>query len=174
MRHLPRPPALSPTELIELTRFFADEVTRERYPFIAYDAQRRWHQRIYRDPRIDIWLLSWLPAQGTELHDHGGSAGAFTVLSGVLSEVVHRPGRSADPLVESARQAGESVGFGPRYVHDVRNLGTEPALSVHAYSRPLALMNYYELDGDRLRRLRSVATEDPEPVLDRALAGVPS
>ncbi len=113
MRHLPRPPALSPTELVELTRFFADEVTRERYPFIAYDAQRRWHQRIYRDPRIDIWLLSWLPAQGTELHDHGGSAGAFTVLSGVLSEVVHRPGRSADRWSNRRGRPARASGSGP-------------------------------------------------------------
>ena len=29
-----------------------------------------------------IWLLSWLPGQGTDLHDHGGSAGAFAVARG--------------------------------------------------------------------------------------------
>jgi hypothetical protein len=170
MRHLRRPPALSPVELVDLTRLFADEVAREHYPFVAYDAQRRWHQRIYRDPRIDIWLLSWLPTQGTELHDHGGSAGAFTVISGVLSEVVYRPGESSGQLIETARPAGDAVGFGPRYVHDVRNLGTAPAVSVHAYSRPLAVMNYYEFTGDRLRQLRSVATADPEPATERALA----
>src|SRR4051812_25004769 len=35
-----------------------------------------------------VWLLSWLPEQGTPLHDHGTSAGAFTVVSGTLTERV--------------------------------------------------------------------------------------
>ena len=168
MRALSRPPLLDPAELAELTRFFAGEVAGERFPFIAFDAERRWHKRIYRDPRVDIWLLSWLPDQGTELHDHGGSAGAFTVISGVLSEVVfvidgQNDGHGAGRLVDTDRQAGESVGFGSGYVHDVRNLGEEPAVSVHAYSRPLTTMNFYAASGGRLRRVRTVATEDPEP-----------
>lgn len=164
MRPLSRPPVLDPAELAELTRFFADEVVRDRYPFVAYDAQRRWHQRIYRDPRIDIWLLSWLPEQGTELHDHGGSAGAFTVIRGVLNEVVfQRTQGDSGTLAGIDRSAGESVGFGSGYVHDVRNLGPEPAVSVHAYSRPLTTMNFYDVSEGRLRRVRTVATEDPEP-----------
>ncbi len=35
-----------------------------------------------------VWLLSWLPEQGTPLHDHGTSAGAFTVVRGTLTERV--------------------------------------------------------------------------------------
>jgi cysteine dioxygenase type I len=164
MRPLSRPPVLDPVELTELTRFFADEVARKRYPFVAFDAEHRWHQRIYRDPRIDIWLLSWLPEQGTELHDHGGSAGAFTVIHGVLSEAVfHREGSGTGRLVENRRPTGESVGFGSGYVHDVRNLSPEPAVSVHAYSRPLTTMNFYDAGGGRLRRTRTLATDHPEP-----------
>ena len=164
MRLLSRPPVLDPAELVELTRFFAGEVAQEHYPFIAFDAEHRWHQRIYRDPRIDVWLLSWLPEQGTQLHDHGGSAGAFTVIRGVLSEVVYSPdGASTGRLIETDRPAGESVGFGSGYVHDVRNLGPEPAVSVHAYSRPLTTMNFYDASGGRLRHVRTVATDDPEP-----------
>ncbi|SES82853.1 hypothetical protein [Geodermatophilus poikilotrophus] len=29
-----------------------------------------------------VWLLPWLPGQGTGLHDHGGSAGASAVVRG--------------------------------------------------------------------------------------------
>ena len=35
-----------------------------------------------------VWLLSWLPEQGTPLHDHGTSAGAFSVVPGTLTERV--------------------------------------------------------------------------------------
>jgi hypothetical protein len=159
---------LNPIELADYTRFVAAEVTAGRYPYVEYDADQRWHQRLYRDQRVDLWLISWLPSQGTQLHDHGGSSGAFTVLSGELSEAVYRPAtvqsREDQHLREHLRTAGASIGFGRRYVHDVRNLGETPAVSVHAYSPPLTTMTFYDVDeAGRLQTLASLATDDPEP-----------
>ena len=125
---------LNPVQLLDYTRFAAAEVAGGRYPYVRYDESERWHQRLYRDRRVDLWLISWLPAQGTQLHDHGGSAGAFTVLTGELSEAISAPTAGGARLVERVRRAGDGVGFGPRYVHDVRNLSDRPAVSVHAYS----------------------------------------
>jgi quercetin dioxygenase-like cupin family protein len=163
---VPRRPAplfFDPITLVEFSRFFAAEVRAGKYPFIDYDAENRWHQRIYRDQRMDVWLISWLPTQGTQLHDHGRSSGAFTVLSGRLAEAVVR-GRGGRRLrlAEHDRHAGESVGFGPRYVHDVRNLSDEPAVSVHVYSAPLSAMTYYDLADGVLSDIMTVETEDPE------------
>jgi hypothetical protein len=149
-------------QLIEFTRFYADEVRSGQFPYVAYDADERWHQRIYRDRRMDVWLISWLPSQGTQLHDHGGSAGAFTVLSGELAEAVVGGGR----LHDHARRAGQSIGFGTHYVHDVRNLSDSPAVSVHAYSPPLTTMTYYDLADGRLEPITSLATDDPEPAVE--------
>jgi hypothetical protein len=157
-----RPRYLNPVELIDLTRFYAAEVAAGKYPFVDYDPDVRWHRRIYRDRRLDVWLISWLPEQGTQLHDHGGSSGSFSVLSGTLTEAVF----TGSALSDVEHPAGESVGFGPRYVHDVRNLGEVPAVSVHAYSRPLTSMTYYDLDGGDLVPIARLATDDPEPVLD--------
>jgi hypothetical protein len=153
---------LSPGQLIDLTRFYADEVSSGAYPFIDFDPAERWHQRLYRDRRMDVWLLSWLPSQRTELHDHGGSAGAFTVLSGRLREAV----ASGSRLREIDRLSGHTVGFGARYVHDVRNVSDAPAVSVHAYSPPLKIMNFYDFAGGRLEPIAAVATEDPEPAVE--------
>jgi hypothetical protein len=161
------PSALNPVELVDYSRFVAGEVAAGRYPYIEFNEETRWHQRIYRDPRVDVWLISWLPSQGTQLHDHGGSSGAFTVLSGELSEAIYRPGRAADlALGEHRRASGVAVGFGPRYVHDVRNLSDGPAVSVHAYSPPLTSMNYYDVsEAGGLDRIATLATDDPEPNL---------
>ena len=156
---LPADLYFAPLQLIEFTRFYADEVASGKYPYIDFDKDQRWHQRIYRDGRLDVWLISWLPAQGTQLHDHGGSSGAFTVLSGTLNEAVVGGGR----LHEHERDAGESVGFGAHYVHDVRNLSAAPAVSVHAYSPPLTTMTFYDLADGRLDPLASLVTDDPEP-----------
>ena len=152
----------SPVELMDLTRFYADEVSSGCYPFIDFDPAERWHQRIYRDQRMDVWLISWLPSQGTELHDHGGSAGSFTVLTGRLREDVVTGAR----LHEHDRRAGTTVGFGARYVHDVRNICEAPAVSVHAYSPPLKTMNFYDLADGVLAPIASIATEDPEPAVE--------
>lgn len=154
---------LNPVQLIDFTRFVAAEVAAGRYPYVRYDEAERWHQRLYRDRRVDVWLISWLPSQGTELHDHGGSSGAFTVLSGELAEAIPAGGGR---LTERVRRAEDSIGFGPHYVHDVRNLSDRPAVSVHAYSAPLSSMTYYELGpAGQLSRLLTVATDDPEPAV---------
>jgi len=176
----PRPAAgsalfLNPIQLLDYTRFVAAEMAGGRYPYVRYDESERWHQRLYRDRRVDLWLISWLPEQGTQLHDHGGSAGAFTVLSGELSEAVHVPAAGGGGLLERTRKAGDGVGFGPRYVHDVRNLGDRPAVSVHAYSAPLTSMTYYDLDPDgRPSALLTLATDDPEPAVRFSGSGSPA
>jgi hypothetical protein len=156
--------SLNAIQLVEFTRFVADEVRTGRYPFVEFDEQARWHRRIYRDQRVDVWLISWLPDQGTQLHDHGGSTGSFTVISGTLAEAVYvRSGRAAGTLREREHRAGRSVGFDSRYVHDVRNLSDAPAVSVHAYSPALTSMTYYDVDDGALVELGTVATDDPEP-----------
>jgi Cysteine dioxygenase type I len=166
----------NPIELVGLSRKIAAEVREGRYPFIQFDAEQRWHQRIFADERLDVWLLSWLPTQGTELHDHGGSSGGFTVVEGSLDEAVFRPGAPGARLLEHHRSTGSGVGFGPHYVHDVRNLSSAPAVSVHVYSPPLSSMNYYDIDeAGALERIATLITDDPEPSFGlQHGAGVPA
>ncbi|HET9140793.1 cysteine dioxygenase family protein [Actinophytocola sp.] len=92
----------------------------------------------------EIWLMTWLSGQGTDLHNHGGATGAFTVVEGLLTERVargagtERPAHTVHPV-----GAGQSRVFGPGYVHQVANDGPEPAVSIHVY-RParLPMINY--------------------------------
>lgn len=95
--------------------------------FLRYDPDERFATLVESTGGQEIWLMSWLPGQETDRHDHGAAAGAFTVVSGTLTEhVVHRgTALSLSP--------GQSRVFGPGYVHQVRNLGPDPAVSVHVY-----------------------------------------
>lgn len=100
-----------------------------------------------------VWLLSWLPGQGTDLHDHGASSGAFAVADGILTERVvsggpRRSVRETDTLLP----AGRLRFFGPHYVHQVTNRSDEPAVSLHVYAPRLTVMNTYRVDGDDLVR----------------------
>jgi predicted metal-dependent enzyme (double-stranded beta helix superfamily) len=101
-----------------------------------------------------VWLLSWLPAQGTPLHDHGRSAGAFAVVRGSLTERVVTGDRSREAVREHAADltAGRVRSFGPHYVHQVTNRADRPAVSVHVYTPRLTEMNTYRIAGDRLER----------------------
>ena len=113
----------------------------EWLPRIRFDAGRRWYERIVWERDHEIWLLSWLPEDGTGVHDHAGSSGAFAVALGSLEEREIRPGATIARPIHS----GEVRSFGPGYLHEVINLSGAPAVSLHAYAPPLEAMNRYEL-----------------------------
>ena len=61
----------------------------------------------------------------------------------------------AEPVVRDVSfdlTPGRVRHFGPHYVHQVRNIGVEPAVSVHVYTPGLSWMNTYAIDGGSLRR----------------------
>jgi mannose-6-phosphate isomerase-like protein (cupin superfamily) len=138
-------------------------------PLVRYQEETRWTRLL--DPALvadaldpdlhddlaaaEVWLLSWVPGQATALHDHGPSAGAFAVARGVLSERVVGAGRGGRRPREVTGDLG--VGrvryFGPQYVHQVRNAGSEPAVSVHVYAPRLSVMNTYRVEHNRLERI---------------------
>ena len=99
-----------------------------------------------------VWLLSWLPDQGTPLHDHGTSAGAFSVVRGALTERVVGAGRTRVRESSNELSTGRVRHFGPHYVHQVTNTGAEAAVSVHVYTPGLSWMNTYRIDGPALVR----------------------
>jgi len=150
---------LSLAELVEWTTSVADDVRAGLYDVRA-DTENRWHVRLLCSAEVDLWLISWTAEQGTQLHDHGGSAGAFTVVEGRLEEAVWKSGRGE--LDDREHSAGDTVVFGEHYVHDVRNMREETAVSVHAYSPPLSSMRYYDVEDGQLTTLAHVWTDDPE------------
>ncbi|RKN15365.1 cysteine dioxygenase [Micromonospora musae] len=114
---------------------------------LRFDPVQRWYARLAADADHEVWALSWLPGQGADLHDHGGSAGAFLVVAGVLTEETVAGGR----LRPHRLPAGSARRFGSRHVHAVTNRGDVPAVSVHVYRPALRRMTRYHLTGGRLR-----------------------
>jgi hypothetical protein len=184
------PPSSGPTrlrvpDLLNATDQAADDVLSGRcdhlLPAGGVPVDERWFTRIHGDDELDVWLISWVPGHATELHDHGGSLGALTVLSGSLNEF-RWDGRR---LRRRRLDAGDQAGFPLGWVHDVVwaprpvpsrvagpavTSGTsgasgpiQPTLSVHAYSPPLTAMSYYQVtERNTLRRQRTELTDKPE------------
>jgi len=149
---------LGVAELSALTRSLAARPELWQ-PLVRYRASGRWWTRLDAPAGVDVWLISWLPSQGTELHDHGASSAAFTVVAGTLTEIRPDDGR----LVPQELGAGRTQTVDPGDLHDVVNAGTEPAVSIHAYSAPLTRMTYWARVAEgTLVPTRTVETDEPE------------
>ncbi|MEU8629415.1 cysteine dioxygenase family protein [Streptomyces sp. NPDC048669] len=127
VQHLLRPAREHPAtvaEFVGLARSIAGDRSRWA-PLVRYDATTRWYHRLLSRPGYDVWLLSWIPGQGSGLHDHGLSSGVLTVLDGELTERTDRGKRTLG--------SGTQRVFAPGYVHEVVNDSLEPAVSLHVY-----------------------------------------
>ncbi|MEV6118799.1 cysteine dioxygenase family protein [Streptomyces sp. NPDC052109] len=144
--HLLQPPREHPAtvaEFVGLARSIAADRAQWAH-LVRYDATTRWYHRLRTGPGYEVWLLSWVPGQGSGLHDHGRSSGVLTVLEGTLTERTERGTRAltaggvqGHPL-ERSREC-ERV-FAPGYVHEVVNDTLEPAVSLHVYYPGLTQM----------------------------------
>lgn len=173
------PTRLRVPDLLQATDRCADDVLSGRYDRLLAGGRlptdERWYNRLYGDDELDIWLISWVPDKSTELHDHGGSLGALTVVSGALQETRW----DGQGLRSRELTAGDQAGFPLGWVHDVvwappagksvATGGLAPpvsapvTLSVHAYSPPLTAMSYYGVtERNTLRRNRTELTDAPE------------
>src|SRR5712664_2674369 len=75
-----------------------------RYAFLAYE-----------DSRVSAWLLGWPEGNpGAEIHDHGDSCAAVSVVSGTVRETVYTPEGA-----QAVRHlpAGECVQIPRAYIH---------------------------------------------------------
>ncbi len=115
------------------------------------DNETRSWRLMARTADFDAWLIAWPRGGKVELHDHGTSTGAVSVISGVLVEAVPwRDDTDQLSLVRHELHAGATLGFGAGHVHDVTNESDEHTLSLHVYSPALTSMTFYELSGDQL------------------------
>ena len=146
----PRLRRVSPTRLHHLARELGARTDLWR-PQVRFAQESRWSVRVAVTDDYEAWLLTWLPGQGTDWHDHGGSGGAFVVLQGALVE-----GTAVHGVVRGTRhihRRGVAHAFGPDYVHRVTNEGPDPAVSLHVYAPRLEVQHDYVSDDGILRRI---------------------
>lgn len=128
---------------------------------VSFDFYQRHCVRLRRADDHEVWLICWDIGQDTLLHDHGGSSGAFAVAKGALVEDYGAVGKRG--LRTRRHRTGVSVGFGPDYLHNLVNVGMEPTVSIHAYSPPLRVMNFYCWLPTGIHHLRAIDCDTPEP-----------
>jgi mannose-6-phosphate isomerase-like protein (cupin superfamily) len=114
---------------------------------VEFDPVTHYYARVAAGADYEAWLLTWLPGQGTDWHDHGDSAGSFVVLQGRVSEQVatwtspDTPPRPSGIITDLG--SGDQRTFGRRHLHQVVNATGEPAVSLHVYAPRLTTMTTY-------------------------------
>ncbi|MCE7083281.1 cysteine dioxygenase family protein [Streptomyces sp. ST2-7A] len=113
-------------------------------PLVRYDPVSRWYHRLDAGPGHEVWLLGWLPGQGSGRHAHGASSGVWTVLRGALTERTGPAGTGGRLTVPGALHL-----IAPGSPHEVSNDTLEPAVSLHVYFPGLTEMPMLPADPAR-------------------------
>jgi hypothetical protein len=146
---LPHDEILSPAELEEVAVDIGHHPEIWE-PLVRVDSSRRRFELIYEDDRMDAWVLSWMPGQGTGFHDHYVSGVGLACVQGVVREDWLRLGQ---PEIKTHLRPGDSRRGGPGYIHRVQHAIGEPAVTIHVYSPRLDEVGQYRLGPDgTLRR----------------------
>jgi predicted metal-dependent enzyme (double-stranded beta helix superfamily) len=162
---------LTPDELEVIAGEIADR-TDIWEPLIHADTERRRYELLYEDERMDAWILSWMPGQGTGFHDHYISGVGLSVAAGCVREDLMVYGREHQPR---QLRAGDTRQGGPGYIHRVTHADGLPAVTVHVYSPRLDWVGQYRLgeDGTVQREVRPGRNELTEQLIaDGALENV--
>ena len=118
----PQGPQWSPDRLRDLVTRVAGAHGTDLLDRVRFASPQRWWARLALTEEVEVWLLSWLPGQHTEPHDHGGASGAFAVVLGELAETYRYPG---EPIGHRDHTAGSAIGFGAGRAHQVWNTGLD-------------------------------------------------
>ena len=129
---------------------------------VEHRADARTYAELRRDDSVGIWLICWMNDHDTGYHDHDLSSGAVAVTAGAVRE--ERLVLGGPPAARTVATGG-SFTFGPADIHRVSHAGSEPAVTLHAYSPPLWRMGSYEvLPTGELRRWSLSYAEELRPI----------
>jgi len=109
-------------------------------PFVRPNARAYNRALVVRRDRFELLVMTWLPGQASEPHDHSGSVCALQALQGeaVEGEYTVADDGFADLEYETRVPAGRISAGQDAGVHTVRNpSATEPLVTVHVYAPPL-------------------------------------
>jgi predicted metal-dependent enzyme (double-stranded beta helix superfamily) len=125
---------------------------------VRHDTPERHFEQLWRDERVDVWVITWTNGNDTGFHDHDVSRGAVAVVEG---EVIEERLVLGGAPRELRHRAGDVFDFDASHVHRMRQDHEAPAVSIHAYSPPLWRMGAYVVapDGTLERRSISYAEE---------------
>jgi quercetin dioxygenase-like cupin family protein len=149
--------SLGPAQLERFVAELAAAPERWRHA-VRHASDVRVYEQIWDDDEVNAWLICWSEDQDTGFHDHDESSAAIAVISGQVREDRLRLGQAPRSRVLGP---GSVFTVPAVAIHRVLHAGTAPAVTLHAYSPPLARTGAYRIgpDGELERELLSFEEE---------------
>ncbi len=152
--------SLSARELELFVARLAAQPERWRH-LVRHDDDARVYEPIWDDENVNAWLICWSEDHDTGFHDHDHSTAAIAVLEG---EVREERLRLSAPPESRLIGAGTTFHVAPTAIHRVLHAGTDPAVTVHAYSPPLRRTGAYRVNSDgQLERIAQTYEQELRP-----------
>lgn len=152
-----------PDELVDIAEGLAGVAA--EWPRIAGLAHRQCELMVASDT-LEAWVITWPPGGSIELHDHGGSWGAVSVVAGELVETSVAQTYSGELALRTRMLRQDSmIRIADHHLHDIANVSGAEALSVHVYAPRLTSMSYYRIDGATLEVSHTVEYQFGEVVI---------
>jgi predicted metal-dependent enzyme (double-stranded beta helix superfamily) len=162
-------PAPGVLDVAQLERLVSDIAARPEIwePLVVVDEHRRRYRLLYEDDRIDVWVLSWMPGQGTGFHDHDISGVGLCCAQGEVHEkqMILPTGASTVEMTPGVSRQGP-----PGYIHSVAHADGTPAVTIHAYSPPLERVGQYRVDEHGI--MRRTIEHGRQELLDNTIAAI--
>ena len=128
---------------------------------VRHDPEHRVYERVLDEPEFEAWLICWMPGHDTGFHDHDLSSGAVTVVRGAVLEERLGVGTTTSNIYVP----GDTFDFTASEIHRVAHAGTQPTVTLHAYSPRLRRPGAYVVTpGRSLQRVPLTSGEELRPV----------
>jgi quercetin dioxygenase-like cupin family protein len=112
---------------------------------------------IWDDEDVNAWVICWSEDQDTGFHDHDISGAAISVISGHVRE--DRLTLAGEPRLQIIGP-GRTFTVPPVAIHRVLHTGDAPAVTIHAYSPPLARTGAYRTGPNGELERETLSLED--------------
>jgi len=125
------------------------------YVFVAVEQYTR--NLIYKSSEFELMVVVWSAGQAAPIHGHEGEKCWARVESGELLFTNYREHSAGDSFrLETISQQFGGPGYldGPADIHKVENTSTQPAITLHLYSRPFEACDIYGIENHRKLRKR--------------------
>lgn len=157
---------LTTRQLADLSQAIAEREELWR-PLVVADPDRRRYRLLYEDDRVDVWVIMWMPGQGTGYHDHAISGVGVCGAEGMAIEkqMVLPEGHSEVEVRPGVRREGPAG-----YIHSVAHGEGTPAVTIHSYSPPLMEVGQYRVDEQGV--LRREIEHGRRELLDNTIAEI--
>ena len=118
-------------------------------PYIFYSNARYTRNLIYKSPEFALMVMCWQPGQHSAVHGYEGEKCWARVEQGTLqvTDFQEEPKTSTTMLRPLAtRVVKEGLIEDPFGIHQVKNVSTHNAISLHLYIRPFNACDIYDLN----------------------------